>query len=149
MMKLLHTAIAMKMTYHFNRKIQWDRQGNAYHGNGKMAFQVSTGNAYHDNGKIAYQASSGNTYHANGRSAYQVQSGRSFHDNGQPAADPYSGNAFHHNGRMAYEAAANTYFNPDGVQVPQFPLKLRIGVGIELQVLPEYRVTVYGRKINR
>jgi len=126
-------------TYHTNRRIKWDDFGMAHHANGRTAF--SLGIAYHANGRTAY--SLGVAYHDNGRTAHSL--GVAYHANGRTA---YSlGVAYHDNGRTAY--SLGSFYDKAGKIIPgKSTFSVTLGPGIVMHLIPNFKITVYDRKIS-
>lgn len=98
--------------------------GTTYHSNKKTKWIDSTNTAYHDNGKTAYIGSTGTAYHDNGKTAYIKSTG------------------------TAYIASTNTFYDSDGKRVDKASFSISLGKGITLNIIPNIKVTVYGRKIS-
>ncbi|MNK96495.1 hypothetical protein D3C87_1167780 [compost metagenome] len=96
---------------------------------------------YHSNGRVKW--SMGSAYHANGRVAYSM--GSAYHDNGQLA---YSlGTAYHSNGTIAYTSLGKTFYDKDGKITNNKSFSIGLGNGILMQIIPNVKITVYGKKI--
>lgn len=78
------------------------------------------------NGMIAY--SSGTAYHANGLIAYSF------------------GIAYHDNGLIAF--SSGVFYNSNGRIVDNKSFSIGLGRGIDLEIIPSIKITVYGRRIN-
>lgn len=115
----------MGMAYHENGRIAYS-MGSAYHENGRLAYSLGT--AYHDNGQLA--SSLGGVYHKNGRMALSM------------------GTAYHENGRMAFNPLGKTFYDKNGIISNQKTLSISLGKGIVMQIIPNIKISVYGRVIN-
>ena len=58
------------------------------------------------------------------------------------------GTAYHENGRIAYNPTTRTFFDSYGKIVVQESYMISLGKGIDLQIIPDLKITVYGRKVK-
>ncbi|HYG40887.1 MAG TPA: YadA-like family protein [Cytophagales bacterium] len=137
MQQLIKNYLIMSTTYHSNGRVKWSL-GSAYHENGRTAFSLGT--AYHENGRTAF--SLGTAYHDNGRTALSL--GTAYHSNGRTAFS--LGTAYHSNGRTAF--SLGTFYDENGRVVDNKSFSIGLGRGIQMQIIPTIKITVYGRKIN-
>lgn len=74
--------------------------------------------------------------------------GNLYHKNGRVKWNDSTGFAYHENGRMAYSNSTNTFYDNNGRIVNNASLSVNIGKGIVLSLIPNVKITVYGRKID-
>lgn len=69
-----------------------------------------------------------------------------YHENGKIKWSD-SGTAYHDNGKIAY-SSSGTFYDSNGKIVKKSSFSISLGKGITLNIIPNIKITVYGRKIN-
>lgn len=71
------------------------------------------------------------------------------HSNGTIKWNELTGNAFHNNGVQAFNKLTGMFYDSIGVIEKKENLSFRIGTGISMQILPNLKITVYDRKVDK
>ena len=75
----------------------------------------------------------------------------SYHSNGTTKWNDLTGNAFHDNGVQAFNKLTGKSYDARGVLIKKeyFDFSINTGTGISVHLIPNFKVTVYDRKITQ
>jgi hypothetical protein len=89
-----------------------------------------------------------NLYHSNGKIKWNDLTGKAYHNNGKTAYNKLTGTAYHDNGKTAYNKLTNSFYDNNGRKVDNLSMSISLGKGIVMTLVPNFKISVYGRKIT-
>jgi hypothetical protein len=90
-----------------------------------------------------------NTYHSNKQIKWNSITGHAYHDSGKQAFNSVTGHAYHDNGKPAFNSVTKKFYDKVGHLVSNASFSFSLGKGIAMLIIPNIKITVYGRKVNK